>query len=331
MSKYINQVVNRGTDSQSTLNEQQEMLALFHQSECEYDLKDKLFDDLENREVSEETTPRLKKLFYRIWSAIEKKESASRFKKRYLNIGMKIAAALLIGLITGVGVSYFLNQKEPTYFTASSSRGSVSELVLPDSTVIFLNSDSRIRYTLESDNKMREVFLEGEAWFDVEQNKKRPFLVHTPFYDVKVTGTQFNVKAYPSENRVITTLKEGEVWLQSSDNIKLADVVRLKKPGQQAVLSAESDKLSVKNVNPKYYTSWRNNELIFMNMNLRELIVLLERKFGVDIVVRDPSILDYHSDGTFTDETILEVLQIVQKALPIKYEVVGQKIEITSK
>lgn len=329
MVRNINQIIKRGKASTSNTEEQQEMLALFHQPRHEYDLKDNLLEELEKTEAPEEITPRLKKLFFRVWSVIEKKEATTRFKKRYLNAGMKIVAALIIGLIAGVVATYFMNQKEPVYYSAHSPRGSVSELILPDSTVIFLNSGSRIRYTLESENKMREVFLEGEAWFDVEQNKKRPFLVHTPIYNVEVTGTQFNVKAYPEEKRVITTLEEGEVRLHSSDNVKLADVVTLK-PGEQAAFSVESNELAINNVNPKYYTSWRDNQLIFMNMNLQELIVILERKFGVDIEVKDESILDYHCDGTFKNETIIDVLRIIQTTLPVKYEIVGQKIEITS-
>lgn len=329
MVKNINQIIKKGKASTSNTEEQQEMLALFHQPEFEFDLKDNLLKEFEKTEATEEITPRLQKLFVRILNSIEQKEEATRFKKRYLNAGMKIAAALVIGLISGVMATYFLNIPDPVYYTAHAPRGSVSELVLPDSTVIFLNSGSRIRYTLESENKMREVFLEGEAWFDVEQNKKRPFVVHTPSYDVEVTGTQFNVKAYPSENRVITTLEEGEVRLHSSDNVKLAGVVTLK-PGEQAALSSEINELTIQTVIPKYYTSWRNNELIFMNMNLQELVVLLERKFGVDIEVNDESILNYHCDGTFKNETIIEVLEIIKRTLPIEYEIVGQKIEITS-
>jgi ferric-dicitrate binding protein FerR (iron transport regulator) len=329
MSKNINQIIKKGNNSTSTPQDRQEMLALFHQPEFEYDLKDNLLEELEKTEATEEITPRLQKLFVRIWNTIEQKEAAARFKKRYLNAGMKIAAALVIGLISGFIATYFLNNPEPVYYTAHSPRGSVSELVLPDSTVIFLNSGSHIRYTLKSENKMREVFLEGEAWFDVEQNKKRPFVVHTPIYDVEVTGTQFNVKAYPSENRVITTLEEGEVILKSSDNAKLADVIKLK-PGEQAALSAETNELAIQTVIPKYYTSWRHNKLIFMDMNLQELIVILERKFGVNIEVKDESILGYHCDGTFKNETIIEVLEIIKTTLPIEYEIVGQEIEIRS-
>lgn len=329
MRKNIKQIMKKGKGNTSKPDEKQEMLALFHQPEFEYDLKYNLLDELDKTEVKKETTPLLQKVFVRLWNIIEEKERATHFKKRYLNAGMKIAAALIIGLIAGFFATYLLDSTEPVYYTAHSPLGSVSELVLPDSTVIFLNSGTRIRYTLESENKKREVFLEGEAWFDVKENKKQPFVVHTPIYDVEVTGTQFNVKAYSSENRVITTLEEGAVRLHSSDNVKLAGVVTLK-PGEQATLSAESNELNIQNVNPIYYTSWRNNKLIFMNMNLRELIVLLERKFGVNIEVKNESILDYHCDGTFKNETIIEVLQIIQKTLPIKYEIVGQKIEITS-
>ena len=134
---------------------------------------------------------------------------------------------------------------------------------------------------------------------------------------------------FRSENSVITTLEEGEVILKSSGNVKLFGEAVLK-PGEQATLAMDSNQLTIRSVETRYYTSWKDNKLIFMNMKLRELIVVLERKYGVDIEVTDKSILDYHCDGTFKNETILEVLQIIQKTLPIEYEVVGQKVKIMS-
>ncbi len=328
MKHRIRNIFEKGTASGRTGEEHQEMLSLFHRPEAEYDLKEYLLEALD-RTDQKEYTPRLKELFSRIWHVIEKEEVREDFKKRFLNTGVKIAAAIVVGLLTGIITTTLLIKQEPVYYTAHSPRGSVSEWILPDSTTIFLNSGSRLRYTMESKDHLREVFLEGEAWFDVKKEKKKPFLVHTPLYDVAVTGTQFNVKAYPSENRVITTLEEGQIILQSSAHIELQAGAVLN-PGEQAMLSGDSGELSIKRVDPRYFTAWRNNKLIFMNMNLRELIVLLERKFGVDIEVKDPSILNYHCDGTFKSETIIEVMQIIQKTLPIEYEIVGQKIEITS-
>lgn len=77
------------------------------------------------------------------------------------------------------------------------------------------------------------------------------------------------------------------------------------------------------------YSSWKENKLIFINMSLKELIVLLERKYGVDIEVNDESILDFHYDGTIKDETVLEMMEILQQTLPIHFEIQNQKIQIT--
>jgi ferric-dicitrate binding protein FerR (iron transport regulator) len=202
-------------------------------------------------------------------------------------------------------------------------------MVLPDGSIIFLNSDSRIRYSIDGEKGVREVFLDGEAWFDVEKNKKKPFVVHTPFYDVNVTGTQFNVKAYEADRHVTTTLEEGQVVIHSTENYQFTENVVLK-PGEQIVLNKDSQELVLKEVNTKWYTSWKDNKLIFVNMDMKDLIVLLERKYGVDIEVKNKAILDLHFDGTLKNETIIEILDIIKKTLPINYKIVGQKIEITS-
>jgi len=163
----------------------------------------------------------------------------------------------------------------------------------------------------------------------VAKNKKKPFIVHTPFYDVHVTGTQFNVKAYETDKEVTTTLEEGQVIIQSSENLKLANDIILK-PGEQVVLNTETKAATIKTVNTSWFTSWKDNKLIFVNMNMKELIVLLERKYGVEIDVKSKETLQLHFDGTIKNESIIEIMEIMKKTLPINYKIVGQKIEITN-
>ncbi len=107
--------------------------------------------------------------------------------------------------------------------------------------------------------------------------KKNHLLCDTPYYDVNVTGTKFNVKSYESDNSVTTTLEEGHIILQSNDKLKLHKNVTLD-AGEQAILSKDSRELIVRKVNTKWFTSWKDNRLIFVNMNLKELLVLLEQK-----------------------------------------------------
>ncbi|MGC9353534.1 MAG: FecR family protein, partial [Mariniphaga sp.] len=167
------------------------------------------------------------------------------------------------------------------------------------------------------------------AWFRVEKDKKRPFVVHTPFYDVQVAGTRFNVKAYKEENKVTTTLEEGEVIVHSEKNAHLADGIVLK-PGQQLELTKDVETPEIRDVNTRWFTAWKDNTLILVNMPLKELIVLLERKYGVEFAIKDESVLNYHCDATFQGETLIELLDILKEMIAIDYKIVGQTIEITS-
>lgn len=329
MKDQIKNILQKGTSVNASKTDRDAMLSLFHQTDKEYEVKVILLEDVQNFNVTENASPNYKKLFAKLWSIIEQKNAVQKHRVRYLSTILKIAAALVIGLFIGIYVSSLKPKSDPVYYTAHSPKGSVSEMILPDGSVIFLNADSRVKYSIEGENGMREVFLSGEAWFEVAKNKEKLFVVHTPLYDVNVTGTQFNVKAYENDNKVITTLEEGQVIIQSSEKLKLKEDIILK-PGEQMVFSKGTKAATIKAVNTKWFTSWKENKLIFVNMSLKELVVLLERKYGVEIEVKKKEILDLHFDGTIKDESIIEILEIMKKTLPIDYKIVGQEIEITN-
>jgi transmembrane sensor len=249
-----------------------------------------------------------------------------RFKTN-IHIFYRFAAILIVGMAIGAVILRYITPKESLFVSAMAPKGSVSQLVLADSTIVFLNAGSQILYTHKAGDKEREVFLEGEAWFDVAKNINKSFIVHTSTYDVKVTGTKFNVKSYAEDKEVITTLEEGHIRITSSEKIRLQRPITLK-PGEQVALDKQSNKIAVMTVNPSIYTSWKDNKLIFLNMDLAELIILLERKYGVDIQVDDSGILKYHYTGTIKNETILEILDIIKHTLPIEYKIEDQTVHI---
>ncbi len=258
------------------------------------------------------------------------KTNANQFRvKPYLHIAAKVAAILVIGFLVGWLVQTFKTPK-PVYYTSIAPHGSISKVLLPDSSLVVLNSGSEIRYSSYGENGQREIFIKGEGWFEVQKDEDRPFVVHTMFYDVSVLGTEFNVKAYPEDEEVSTTLVEGRVKINGAENLKLTKSHELK-PGEQFVFHKGLNTIQLKQVNTQVYTSWKDNRLIFLDMKLKELIVLIERKYGVDIEVADKSILNYHYFGTIRNETMLEVLSILGHSLPIEYKIVGQKIIITKK
>ena len=330
MQNRINHILQKGKSRNAEESDIQEIFALFHRAENEYELKGCLLDDLNNSKIKDTTSPDFIRVFKKLWAKIEKSKTQSKSKIRYLNTFIKVAAAVVIGLFIGLYINSIKTNQEPVYYAAHSPRGSVSEMVLPDGSIIFLNSDSRIRYSIDGEKGIREVFLNGEAWFEVEKNKNKPFVVHTPFYDVNVTGTQFNIKAYDSDNEVTTTLEEGKIIIQSTENFRLAENITLK-PGEQVILDKDSREILIQTVNTKWFTSWKDNKLIFVNMKMKEFIVMLERKYGVDIEIKNKAILDLHIDCIIKNESIIEILEIMKKTLPVNYEIIGQKIEITTK
>jgi len=331
MDQRIPNIINKGKPSDGTESQKnKEFLSLFHQSDIEFELKNQLLEDLNQTEANTTNKQYFDALFEKIWQKrrIELKDTKSK-THLFLRFA-QLAAILAVGLFIG----YFLNSEKkaaaPVYYTSLAPKGSISEMYLPDGTHIYLNSGSEIKYTIDGLEGRREIFLTGEAWFQVAKMKEKPFMVHTPFYDVQVTGTTFNVKAYASDKEVITTLEEGSVHVQSSKNLKLASETVLK-PGEQLVYNKELKNVQIQEVNTKWFTSWKDNKLVFINMSFKDLRTLLERKYGVEIEIADQSIIDYHYDGTIKNETIIEVLEILKQTLPIQYHIDGQKIIIQKK
>lgn len=327
MEPSIHTIISEGKSDQATGRQRQKLLSLFHQPDIEFELKSILYQDLSQMEVFPQDKQYYEGVFEKIWEKRKRDVSVWRTYKQFISRLARVASILIIGLIAGYLINSVKRDASPVYYTSVAPKGSVSEMFMPDGTHVFLNSGSKIKYSVEGVDGMREVFLDGEAFFQVEKMNGKPFLVHTTFYDVRVTGTTFNVKAYAGDQEAATTLVEGSVLIVPSEKLKLAREVEMK-PGEQLVYNGGEKKINVREVNTNLFTAWKDNKMIFVNMSMEELKVLLERKFGVEIEISDPRILQYHFDGTFRNETIFEILDIIKRTLPIQYRVEGQKIVI---
>jgi len=336
--KNIESVVHKYMRGESNKEELEKALELFGDAYHNLALRPIIFRCWEKDEETEQKNlPHLKnpenildKIHHRIHlEAGRKKENP--VKKVAMSL-LKLAAVLILGLFIGLLVQS-MQKAEPVFYTAIAPKGSISQMILPDSTMVYLNAGSELKYTEETPKNFfqrkvgnRKVFLTGEAWFDVSRNEKKPFTVHTPFYNVEVLGTQFNVKAYPNDDEVVATVERGSVKVVSSENLTMKEAQTLQQ-GEQLVYT-KNEGINISDVNTRRFTAWKDNKLIFINMNLKDLFVLLERKYGVDIEVADNMVLDYHYDSTITTETILEVLDLISETLPIKYKIEGQKVII---
>lgn len=328
--KSINEIITSYINGASHPDDLNGALSLFEEPHQNLNLRCIIFDwwndekGLEKQPLPSDLSEILDKVHHRI-NLEQNKNRKNKGRQLLLRI-TGIAAILIVGVVFGFFVHHFLSPG-PVYYTSIAPKGSISQLILPDNTMVYLNSGSELKYNVSGNNKLREVYLDGEAWFDVAKNQTKPFVVHTPFFDIRVLGTQFNVKAYKSDNEIITTLEEGKIEVLPTERTFIKEHKTLE-PGEQLVYNALKKQAEIKHVNPRVLTSWKDNKVIFINMDLKELIVLLERKYGVEIDVRDNKILNYHYDGTIKDETILEVLDLIKETLPIRYKIDGQTIII---
>ena len=219
--------------------------------------------------------------------------------------------------------------------------GSKGYLTLKDGTQIWLNCGSRLSYNDFSDDPTREVFLEGEAFFDVTGDKKRPFIVNTSYLKLMVLGTRFNVKSYPSEKTTETILVSGKVQIEEVNSTTTGKQSIMLKPNQKATFYSTSGKLMldekaanvpanmkipvhqkiIETVNPELYTSWKDEKLIFNNERLESLVIKLERWYNVNITLKDTLLKDFRYTGKFEKENIEQALKALKLATPLEYRI----------
>ena len=249
---------------------------------------------------------------------------------------MAIAAMMVLVFLAGMAVSdkKAIDDNPPGFTEYTSPYGSKSMVKLPDGSTIWLNAGSTLRYSSDFNQRCREVYLEGEGYFDVARNKQTPFLVQTSTITIKVLGTAFNVKAYPEEMYVETTVERGAVQLISSshkktvlraqqkaivENIKNQDRSKDGKSGEICLSDNEVEVNS--NIATEVYTSWKDKRWVIERERLANLVVKLERRYNVHFVFDDEELKDYVFSGKLEDETLFQVLETIKLTAPILYEV----------
>lgn len=175
---------------------------------------------------------------------------------------------------------------ELKYHTLAIPRGGEYKLILADGSKVWLNSLTKLRYPVTFGKNNRELFLEeGEAYFEVEEDMEKTFIINTSGYRINVTGTAFNVKAYAMEEEVATTLVEGSVSITS----KKFNKSYLLEPGLQLKLNTESGAVSIDRVETELYTGWKDGRFIFVNQSLEEIITTMSRWYEFDVFYSNES------------------------------------------
>lgn len=220
--------------------------------------------------------------------------------------------------------------KKAVYNELSVPFGKKFRLLLEDGTKVSLNAGSRLKFPVAFlENGPREVFLEGEAFFDVAKDRQRPFMVNSNEFHVRVLGTKFNVNSYTEDKSVSTVLIEGSVGLYSdSENDLPKDNMIKLSPGELAVYNRNDRSLQVKDVDTAEYIAWVDGVLLFKIRPFSEIIRVLERHYNVQITNRYKELGNKRFFARFDVESIEEVLRSFQGSEPFSYQINGDNIII---
>lgn len=274
-------------------------------------------------------------LLNKVHSAIgDQKTVLPHHKSRpwYNSQWVRIAAILLIPILS-IGLYYALDDStrdlnQITYSYFENEPGRRSKINLPDGSTVWLNADSKLSFPSRFLGDVREVSLEGEAFFDVVENQELPFIVKTVDINVRVLGTTFNVSAFPEEPTVETTLVTGSVALKKLGSDE--DFLRLE-PNQKAFYSKLRQSFSIHDVDPSYSTSWKEGSLKFHNSPFGEVVKKLERWYGVEIQYEQVLKDGHHLTFTLTGESLEKILELMGSLIPIEYNLEGKQVKINSK
>ena len=267
--------------------------------------------------------------FLKVRRRIEKQDRIIDFF-RVLN---RVAAVLSIPLLAFTIWSLFIKEQpvdQPvaslTWQELQTPAGMRSQVVLPDGTKMWLNAESKIRYSIPFTRESRTVELAGEAYFQVAKNDASPFVVLSGNTTVRVTGTEFNLKAYPEEDRVEIALLEGSVRFSFTNNNNQQQYISLK-PGNYMVFGKNDETVQLTNAPLGKYIAWHKNTLVFDETPMEEVARQLERWFGIKVILMGQDLKKYRFTTTFENESLYRVLELLELSSPIRIKYVPGKVD----
>ncbi len=319
-------IINRVIAESASREEAVEMVDWFSSTvegqQCLSDMLDRDAYLMENDpDLGKSFTPLQSDLLYK---RIDRNIYQNRFRKNLFKV-----AAVLLPILLLSGLSFYLNRQTDlfsgtTYSEVYVPKGEDARIFFQDGTEVFLNADTKIRYPNRFGLRKREIYLEGEAYFNVASNRSRPFVVHAQHTQTEVVGTSFNVRAYGNSNTIEVVLDEGRTAFHVHQN----SYPML--PGQKIEYDKSTGRITLRNlINPSNASLWKKNVLHFYDTPLAEVIKELERRFDVQFHVQDAAALNYSYTLTTKQPGIENVLKELQKISPVKFVVEGDTVTVS--
>ena len=274
-----------------------------------------------------------------------------KFKIGYQQRWLKVAAIMLVIIISSV--VWKMNKKstsneEVVYTEIIVPIGEKAQVILADNTHVWINSGSRFKYPVKYGTANREVFLEGEAYFDVTKQHGKLFVVNTKDIKIKVLGTAFNVKNYALDKNVETTVVRGLVKVECTSAQNNAVYVN---PNEKAIYVKDNRQIAISSstrgmvkpeteksiqpiliskINPEPVICWKDQQLVFTDETFGDMVVKMERWYNMKIRINDSTLMAERYNGKFVhNETIYQVLEAIKMTTPINYTAKDNIIIIT--
>lgn len=283
----------------------------------------------------------------------------------WINVAASILLIMFAGALTYHLLNTVISRREVQDFMVEAPYGAKALVTMKDDTKIWLNAGSRIWFSSGYAKSNRDVQLEGEAFFEIEPGNKHPFIVHSSTISIEAIGTSFNVKAYPDEETVETTLVSGlakvgvekehgkreHMLLRPNQTITIVrqhmvagqplyaegetevseekPVEPLGDPEYAQLIDMKTKPPVVRNVNTQLYTSWIEKRWVFERIKMSELTITLGRKYDVEFIFLDEEVKDYHLTGTIEQETLEQLLRVIRQTIPMDYSIDKKKVTIS--
>ena len=231
---------------------------------------------------------------------------------------LRITAIILLLITTSIVTYHYAmdKQREPMDMIVAVEKGQKANITLPDGSKGWINSDSKLSYGSRFNADERVLNLEGEAYFEVKPDAKRPFIVQSGKVSVKALGTSFNVKNYNTEEHISVVLMTGKVEVTANDNH--VDLL----PNEEAIFNKHSSILGKNKVdNSLDYSSWMYNTLNFESTPFSEIAHTLERYYNTQIVFKSEALKSYRFTGKPGNTSLASILHLLSLTSPLAYEI----------
>ncbi|QTE37937.1 FecR family protein [Mucilaginibacter sp. P25] len=305
----------------------EKLLNKFNAGKCTDEELQLLQQLMHNLDMDAKTGDNVKALKQPLWERIEK-QTIDKGKVRRLNTTwLKVAAAVLVAVCAGLFYSKLATHKNEqiAYQVITAPKGSMKQVMLPDSSTVQLNAGTSLKFPVSFGDTKREVTLiNGEAFFDVKHDVKRPFMVHAAKVITQVLGTSFNIKFYKELPDIQVYVNSGKVEVHDQRH-----TLGFYTPRQQLTYNKQHESFTRQELTADHSLSWMHEELILDNASFKEITIYLQNRYNVNFKYNEKRLAQQHYSVRFSNKlNIRQVLDILQFIDGRKYKLNGDTVNI---